>query len=341
MTVQGGYRKYREVAFLRGVAITTVVLMHLIQVYWNKGNIPTWLQFASALGGTGGHVFIFCSGFGLYLSYLHKPLSFGLFLNKRFIKIYIPYLIFVVVNFFLPHWGADETERLHMLLSHVFLYKMFFEKYMCSFGLQLWFISTILQLYLLFLPLCRFREKTTLRIFVLTGLVISAAWWSVMNLTGLEYKRIWGSFCLQYLWEFMLGMAVADYLYKHESARIPAWVLPAAAICGLGLQAVMAKCGGLIGAFNDVPALIGYTAAVLILYCIGKRVLQPVFLWIDGFSYEWFLVHVDSIMWGYYYARKATQIELLRALAATAFSMVIAWIFSQVVKLLMKALPID
>ena len=40
MTVVGGYRKYEEISFLRGVAITTVILMHLIQVFVAEGNIP-------------------------------------------------------------------------------------------------------------------------------------------------------------------------------------------------------------------------------------------------------------------------------------------------------------
>ena len=94
LNIQGGYRKYKEISFLRGFAITTVVLMHVIQVYWHEGQIPDWLRAASSLGGTGGHVFIFCSGLGLYLSYLHRPMKFGEFMKKRFLKIYVPYLIF-------------------------------------------------------------------------------------------------------------------------------------------------------------------------------------------------------------------------------------------------------
>ena len=95
MTIQGGSRRYTEISFLRGMAITTVVLMHIIQVYVKGGDIPMWLRYASSLGGTGGHVFIFCSGFGLYLGYLHRPYGAGEFLKKRFVKVYLPYLIFL------------------------------------------------------------------------------------------------------------------------------------------------------------------------------------------------------------------------------------------------------
>ena len=336
LTIQGGYRKYKEVSFLRGFAITTVVLMHVIQVYWHEGQIPAWLRAASAMGGTGGHVFIFCSGFGLYLSYLHRPMGFGEFIRKRFLKIYIPYLIFLLVHFFLPHWGVDDKTQLEYLLSHVFLYKMFFEKYILSYGLQLWFISTIIQLYLLFLPVCRLREKTSMRAVLLTGCAVSVAWWVTMHATGLENLRVWGSFCFQYLWEFVLGMAAADYLMTHDTLTIPIGGLILAAACGLGLAALMVKRGGYWQAFNDVPALIGYTATVLLLYAGGKHVLRPLFLWIDGFSYEWFLVHVDGVKFGYHYIDHWLPYEspeLIRTGGAFLFSLAAALLLRLLVRL--------
>ena len=336
LTIQGGYHKYKEVSFLRGFAITTVVLMHVIQVYWHEGQIPAWLRAASALGGTGGHVFIFCSGLGLYLSYLHRPMGFGEFMKKRFLKIYIPYLIFLVIHFFLPHWGVDDKTQLEYLLSHVFLYKMFFEKYILSYGLQFWFISTIIQLYMLFLPLCKLREKTSMRTVLLIGCTASVTWWIAMHATGLENLRIWGSFCLQYLWEFVLGMAVADYLMTHDSLHIPIRSLLPAAVCGLVLAALLIKLGGYWQAFNDVPALIGYMATALLLYTCGKHVIRPIFLWVDQFSYEWFLVHVDGVKFGYHYIDHwipDESPELIRVIFAFFFSMAAAWVLLLLVRL--------
>ncbi len=344
LIIQGGYHKYKEVSFLRGFAITTVVLMHVIQVYWHEGQIPAWLRAASALGGTGGHVFIFCSGFGLYLSYLHRPMGFGEFMKKRFLKIYIPYLIFLVIHFFLPHYGVDDKTQLEYLLSHVFLYKMFFEKYILSYGLQFWFISTIIQLYLLFLPLCKLREKTSMRTVLLTGCAASVTWWLVMHATGLENLRIWGSFCLQYLWEFVLGMAVADYLMTHDSLYLSIRSLLPAAVCGLALAALMIKLGGYWQAFNDVPALIGYMATALLLYACGKHVIRPVFLWVDQFSYEWFLVHVDGVKFGYHYIDHwipDESPELIRVVFAFFFSMVAALLLRLLVRLVNRLLRLD
>ena len=62
-------KKLDIVNFLRGYSIFTIVLMHLVQSY----PLPSWLMKVTAFGGAGVHVFILCSGFGLYLSYLNKP----------------------------------------------------------------------------------------------------------------------------------------------------------------------------------------------------------------------------------------------------------------------------
>lgn len=140
-------RRLVVVDFLRGFSIFTIVLMHLVQSY----PLPGFLQKATSLGGAGVHVFILCSGFGLYLSSLYKPLTYGQFLKRRFSKVYIPYLIVVIISalYFGLVCGQDV---LNPLLSSVFLYKMFVPSLECAFGGQMWFVSTIIQIYL-FWPL--------------------------------------------------------------------------------------------------------------------------------------------------------------------------------------------
>ena len=66
-------KKLEQIDFLRGFAIFTIVLMHLVQSY----NIQSVVHKAASFGGAGVHLFIFCSGLGLYLSYLRKPLGYG------------------------------------------------------------------------------------------------------------------------------------------------------------------------------------------------------------------------------------------------------------------------
>lgn len=66
-------KRLQVVDFLRGFSIFTIVLMHMVQAY----PLPRLLQKATSFGGAGVHVFILCSGFGLYLSSQYKPLAYG------------------------------------------------------------------------------------------------------------------------------------------------------------------------------------------------------------------------------------------------------------------------
>lgn len=90
--------------FLRGFAIFTIVLMHLLQSY----QIPNILYKIFSFGGAGVHVFILCSGFGLYLSYLYKPLKYADFLKRRFTKVYLPYIIVIVISALIPFYNTSE-----------------------------------------------------------------------------------------------------------------------------------------------------------------------------------------------------------------------------------------
>ena len=139
-------KKYAIIDFLRGYSILTIALMHLLM-----GNVTGILSKATAFGGAGVHVFILCSGFGLYLSYLKKPLRYTDFLNRRFIKVWVPYAIAVLL------WGtwyliSNGIFPVKEVASHLLLYKMFSTELDTSLCYPYWFISTIMQFYL-FWPL--------------------------------------------------------------------------------------------------------------------------------------------------------------------------------------------
>ena len=128
--------------YLRGYSIFTIVLMHLCMGYAGET-----MHKALAFGGAGVHVFILCSGFGLYLSYLKKPLGYGDFLKRRFGRVWIPYAIAVLL------WGVWYVATkgycpLKEIASHLFLYKMFSTELDTSLCYPYWFVSTIIQFYL-------------------------------------------------------------------------------------------------------------------------------------------------------------------------------------------------
>lgn len=135
-------KKLDVVNFLRGYSIFTIVIMHLVGMLGISG---VW-EKAAAFGGAGVHVFILCSGFGLYLSYLRKPLGYIAFLKKRFTRIYMPMAVLCVAT---AVWMACMGREWFMpLLGNLLLFKMFVPELESSMGGQMWFVSTIIQFYL-------------------------------------------------------------------------------------------------------------------------------------------------------------------------------------------------
>lgn len=273
--------------YLKGFSIFTIALMHLLPM---MNAMPSKILTLSLIGGTGVHVFFLCSGVGLYLSYLNKKTSYKEFIKKRLSKIYIPYIIIVAVSYVLP-WMYIGDDRGSAFLSHVFLFKMFVPRYEESFGTQFWFVSTILQLYVLFIPICMLKEKIkNSKIFISLFCMISVAWWVFCYIAEIGHIRIWGSFCLQYIWEFALGIILAEYIYYRKYIRINNYLMLAVSIIGIGLQGALALGSEALKVFNDVPGLFGYTSLALLVSQLPF--MKSVFIKVSNFSYEYFLVHI-------------------------------------------------
>lgn len=251
------------VDFLRGFSIFTIVLMHLLQGY----QMPNILYKIFSFGGAGVHVFILCSGFGLYLSYLYKPLGYKDFLKRRFTKVYLPYIIVIFISALIPFYNTSE-DKWFQLLSHVFLFKMFDETLESSYGGQMWFVSTIIQFYVFWPLIVRlFKCKYSMII----SLLISILWATVVGLTGHAEQRIWNSFFLQYLWEFILGMHLAKLYYNApQKITVPSFkILIPVCVVAMALTFIMALKGGFFKLYNDIPSLAGYLFLSLILYKVS------------------------------------------------------------------------
>jgi len=279
-------KKLDVVNFLRGFSIFTIVLMHLVQSY-PIGNL---LMKAVSFGGAGVHVFILCSGFGLYLSYLNKPVTYPQFLKRRFLKIYLPYAIIIIISALLPFYNTSPNKWIQ-LSSHLLLYKMFVERWECSYGIQFWFVSTIIQFYIAWPLILRIFKRGG----VILALIISLGWSTLVGVSDLSDERVWNSFFLQYLWEFVLGMQLASYYktYPENFKMIPTCkiLLP---ICLLGviLVGVTGVLGGIWKSYNDIPSLFGYMGMALILYKVNIRFINKFFVYTNKISYEWYLVHI-------------------------------------------------
>ena len=278
-------RKLDVVNFLRGYSISTIVIMHLVGMLGISG---IW-EKAAAFGGAGVHVFILCSGFGLYLSYLRKPLGYIAFLKKRFTRIYMPMAVLCVAT---AVWMACMGREWFMpLWGNLLLFKMFVPELESSMGGQMWFVSTIIQFYLawpLIVKLFNIRGGVKL------ALIISMLWSTTVGLLGYAEERVWNSFFLQYLWEFCLGMKMAEIYHDNPKAlEVPRWkYLLTLCVAGVGLTGIMGFAGWPWKLYNDIPSLMGYMSLALIIYKVGIKPLNRLLEWTNRFSYEWYLVHM-------------------------------------------------
>lgn len=313
--------------YLRGFAIFTIVTMHLVQQYCT-GTFSKLILW----GGAGVHVFFLISGFGLYYSHLHKPLKFISFLRKRFSKIYIPY--FIMVLFWCVYIFFDTHNfPLKELLSHIFLYKMFSPELDVSLCYHYWFISSIIQFYLtwnIIVKLFKMRKG------LLIAFLISIAWWVAIYVIGYDGERNYASFFLQYLWEFCLGMWIAQKIYKNGiltciTNNLKKIYLLFFCIIGSALSAIMAWSDGFLKIFNDVPSLIGYISGLLFIYSLNIRYINRFFSWSSSFSYELYLVH--SFVFVLVYRILPEKIPIMISILLNLFfAYIIAYCFSLCIK---------
>jgi peptidoglycan/LPS O-acetylase OafA/YrhL len=251
-------------------------------------------------GGTGIHLFILLSGFGLYYSYIHKPVRFKEFITRRISKVYLPYIFIVLISAFIALFVPVYKGSLYALGGHVFLYKMFDESIVGSYGYPLWFISMIIQFYLMFFPLAWLKSKMKSQYFLILGFIISFIWIIFIILTGKDVFRVWNSFFLKYLWEFVLGMYLAEKFTKNNykftvNFRTRSFFI--IGIAGCILYALMALKLGIAGKMlNDVPALLGYSFLAIWIYQLSIKYINAFIFYIGKISYSLYLLHTLVIV---------------------------------------------
>jgi peptidoglycan/LPS O-acetylase OafA/YrhL len=281
--------------FAKGYAIGTIVLYHALQ----KLPLPPLIQQAIVFGGSGVHLFFLLSGFGLGLSRSSDTI-FG-FYRRRAVKIWIPYVLALSISLGAAFWFDLFPDRWEAWFAGVGLYQMFEEPFIQSFGGHFWFISAILQLYLVYPFLVRLKNQfeDPRRYFALC-LIVSVGWWIVVWLAGKGDLRTWNSFFLQFVWEFALGQVLAD-LYKKNDPKGAFWngtwwyYLPVGFFFSGLMVAMILKMGQVGRIFNDIPALIGYGAICIFIFRSGERFLPPLvafFKWVGGISFPLYLIHV-------------------------------------------------
>ncbi len=255
------------VDFGKGLAILSIMLFH-----YADASIVGGLAPAFVIAGAGVHLFICLAGFGLTLS--RYSTSAWLFYRRRFVKILVPYYVFVTLVMLIDLVHPYYEGSWYAYFGHIFWYKMLDPRIIASFGGHLWFFSTIIALYLVFPLLARAIRTLGPWRFAAAGLVVSAVDWVAVAVAGVADNQVFARFFLQYLWEFALGMALGD-LYSRTGFlawELPEQALVTACVAGLGVMAVLALLGGAVGrTFNDIPSLVGFSALVALCYRGARR----------------------------------------------------------------------
>ncbi|MBA4853083.1 acyltransferase [Emticicia sp. BO119] len=287
-------KKYEYIDYARGFSIFTIVIYDFLFTY----PLPTYLNYAKSFGAAGIHLFFFVSGFGLTLS---KYTDYQTFIKRRLIKVLVPYYITItlifLINLVTKVYGIDFLA----FLGHILLFKMFNSDYTTSYGAQFWFISTIVQFYLIFPLLLWILKSEKYKLFILLTVVISVGYSLFLSFVipegGDAYKR----FFFQYLWEFALGMVVARTGKLDKLISAPIIYFFIIAIISMAATAILAIKGGDIGKnLNDIFAFFAYTSLTIILFRI-MPLINKFFLWISKFSFSLYLTHM--ILWDYIEAK--------------------------------------
>ena len=240
---------------IRGIAILWVFFFHCLGATFGFDKLP-WhglfrdfdvpnsflLLLPFSYGYAGVAIFFVVSGFCIHLSHQRsKDKSWALFANKRFFRIYPPYLLAIGIFFFVTPWGAFSidgmefgVERLTQLSTHIFAIHNYWKPTFFGINPSFWSIAVELQLYaiypLLFLLVKRLGWKRTL---IIVGIVeVSLRLWGSINsclpilpsLNGLipivPKPRFIGVSPFAYWLSWSLGAYLCDCYLAKKSSRL-------------------------------------------------------------------------------------------------------------------------
>ncbi len=309
----------------------TIVIYHFLKY----APLPPLLAKANLLGGSGIYIFLLASSYGLYFS---KTTSWFNFYLKRFRKVLLPYYIGLTLIVLINHFVTIYPESWQAYVSHLLLYKMFYEPYMGSYGPHFWFISTIVQFYLVWPLLLKLSESLKTIPLLSLAFGISILYSVLIFKLGVQDDRIWHSSAIQYFWVFALGLAMAKEQWLPQLLRLGLFRYALLFVFGAGISLAINKFAGAQGGiFNDYFMFIAYFSACVILYLISQKIqlISRFVLWIESFSYSLYIVHL-FVFSCYMKSMSETRISLYEVPIVLALAIGIALVFDKAVNLLLN-----
>lgn len=293
----------------RGIAILMVIASHYAAAMFVEPVRPALRLFISTWGVYGVDIFFVLSGYGLVKAYEKNGID-GLFVVKRIINVYIPYLLIIGFFAILEKSVTTPTEIFHLLI-----------------GYDYWYIMVQLVLYILFIVSYKigwFKE-----ILLTIGVVVFCI---ILNNKG--YSAFWflsnGAFLIGVYaasLEKRFGEKVGEFIKKSNLAAI-AFALTF--VFGyiysqngeLWAELVRSICFSLFSLF----VIVSFPGGGFILPSIGRYSLYMYLLHLRLF---WKFIYINED-WPYF---KAASIAAVISLAiAVAVGFAIEWNLNQLLK---------
>ena len=298
--------KYRGELF--GISIILIMMFHYFHAViklMHPGSRRYFYSyiFCQIISSVGVEVFIFLSGMGLYFSYT-KNKDIGAFFRKRFIRIFVPYLMYGTVIWFITDIivaGKTFTR---------YIYDLSLFSFWVSGETRLWFIGAIAVFYVFF-PL--FYEVVTSKgykrnTFLLIAFLILAMYVSDTEKHG-SFKI--NEIAVTRLPIFILGVFIGRLAF--EKARVKPWHIAVMAFTIAlrlfsGIVAIIGKFDTLEGALKQINKqfaavmgnrmesslfAIGFMAVcIALLALIRWKPLHSFLISAGGISLELYMTHV-------------------------------------------------
>lgn len=156
-----------HIDYIRGFASLAVFLFHVVGLVFGFDKLPWngwcrnfWaptsflLLYPLTYGSYGVAIFFVVSGFCIHLSFLSNPKKCWInFAERRFFRIYPPYLFAFLLFFFVWPWGnfSDfSEERIGQFVTHLLAIHNIDERYFFGVNPSFWSIAVELQLYAIY-----------------------------------------------------------------------------------------------------------------------------------------------------------------------------------------------
>lgn len=232
MAIRENGARIVEIDYLRGFGILAVVAIHVIYDFVNKKifsvvlllNIflDTFITFAVPL-------FIFISGFVLFLKYKNNHYKISEFYRKRALAVFFPYIFFSIAYTFFAYKNVSLT----LIMKNICLARAY---------QHLWFFLILIQLYILYPYLSRLydftrRKKQSVALIIIC--LITQIIWNVFTGYVLPYlncenlaarillKVLRQHICISYIFYFFFGIYIMDnykgfkaYMEKVKISRL-------------------------------------------------------------------------------------------------------------------------